>query len=536
MAIFGTAHADTVPSINFEQPAYHAGDINGQNGWTKTGPYDVAVDSVSGFPNASSFGFGDQALRLSNSVTSGSFGDQTFAPSVTEPAGENQTNQHFEASFSIGSTESTQQPGLFLSVSPDNGSGSRMSYVGFDDESDGVHVQFYDVTDPGPLGTVANFNESDVATLNRTAAHTIKFAIDTIPGPSNDVVKLYVDGNLVKTGGSWEDYYHYDPEQSGNGNVVPDISTLLFHEGGTPAPGTAGNGYLVDNVSLASSPIDNTAPTVAFTNPTSFANPFSAGPNVTVSASDSDSGLKTLVIHTYNASDNSPAKFCTASASDLSAGTMSCDLSGLPDGTYYIKAGAFDNAGNNTTINSGNFVIDSSAPDVQITNPTDGSTVYGTVDVRGSVHDANPDHYYLKITRNSNGHVVYSHTYYNPPQNFTDASIFNWDTTAVSDGDYTISLAARDAAGNRDANSEDIVTVSVNNTPNNKYQCKNDGWQNFTKPSFKNQGRCVSWVEHNVYHHGYGHHDRYDYKRVGYHKHIEHHPWYEFWSGWHFGF
>jgi hypothetical protein len=39
-------------------------------------------------------------------------------------------------------------------------------------------------------------------------------------------------------------------------------------------------------------------------------------------------------------------------------------------------------------------------------------------------------------------------------------------------------------------------------TPTNKDQCKNGGWQNFNAPSFKNQGQCVSWVEHNVLGHG----------------------------------
>lgn len=249
-----SAFADTVPSINFEPSTYHTGDINGQNGWTKTGAYDVAVANVADFSNAASFGFETQALRLSNAVTSGSFGDQTFSPGLANPAGESLANNHFEASFDIGSIQATQQPGLFLSVSPDDGNGSRMSYVGFDDRSDGIHVLFYDATDPGPLGTVANFNESDVATISRTSAHTVKFSIDFNPGPANDVVKLYVDGTLVHTGTTWEDYYRYDPEQTGNGNVVPTVSKLLFRESGTAAPATLGKGYLVDHVTLSSGP------------------------------------------------------------------------------------------------------------------------------------------------------------------------------------------------------------------------------------------------------------------------------------------
>lgn len=244
------AYADSVGPINFESP-YTTGNINGQSGWMKTGPYSVEVANVSAFSNASGFGFGNQALRLDNSVTSGSFGDQTFSPGLTNPSSET-SNSHFEASFDIGSTQATQQPGLFLSVSPDDGNGSRMSYVGFDDQADGIHVIFYNATDPGPLGTVANFNSTDLATIDRTSKHTIKFVIDLVPGPANDVVKVYVDGVLKITDTTWEDYYRYDPEQTGNGNVVPSISKLLFKEGGSAVVGTAGNGYLIDNVSLMS--------------------------------------------------------------------------------------------------------------------------------------------------------------------------------------------------------------------------------------------------------------------------------------------
>jgi hypothetical protein len=133
-----------------------------------------------------------------------------------------------------------------------------MSYLRFEDQPDGVHVFFDDATDPGPLGTVANFNETDIATLSRDAPHTIRFFMDLIPGPANDIVRIYIDGNLAYTGTSWEDYYRYDPEQAGNGNVVPSVDKLLFREAGTANAADRGNGFLIDNVSLAS---ENCAPT-----------------------------------------------------------------------------------------------------------------------------------------------------------------------------------------------------------------------------------------------------------------------------------
>jgi hypothetical protein len=247
------AGADTVGPITFEPPAYSTGDINGQQGWMKTGPYDVAVASLSGFPAASGYGFGTQALRLSDAFTSGSFGDQTFSPGLANSAGESPALTHFDASFLIGTTMATEQLGLHMSVSPDDGNGSRMSYLRFEDHSDGVHVFFDDVTDPGPFPTVANFNETDIATLSRASAHSIRFSIDFKTGPANDVVKIYIDGVLKITGTTWEDYYRYDPEQFGNGNVVPTVKKMLFRESGVADPLNLGKGFLVDALSFSSS-------------------------------------------------------------------------------------------------------------------------------------------------------------------------------------------------------------------------------------------------------------------------------------------
>ena len=255
----GAALADSVGPITFEPPTYTAGSINGQNGWMKTGPYDAAVVAVSAFPASAGYGFGAQALRISNAVTSGSFGDQTLAPLLTSAAGESAGSSRFDASFSIGTTLAAQQPGLALSVSPDDGAGGRMSFLRFEDQADGVHVFFDDVTDPGPVGTAATFNEHDIATLDRAHSHTIRISIDFVSGPGNDVVKVYLDGVLKGTGGSWENYYRYDPGQAASHNVVPVTRTLMFREGGSviAAPATLGNGFLVDNVSYAASNVSS---------------------------------------------------------------------------------------------------------------------------------------------------------------------------------------------------------------------------------------------------------------------------------------
>jgi hypothetical protein len=123
------AGADTTSAITFEPSSYNLGEIDGQNGWMKTGAYDVAVANVATFPAAALCGFSTQALRLSDSITSGSFGDQTFSPGLVHPAGEGPAMRIFDSSFRIGTTLATEQSGLHTSVSPDDGNGARMSYL-----------------------------------------------------------------------------------------------------------------------------------------------------------------------------------------------------------------------------------------------------------------------------------------------------------------------------------------------------------------------------------------------------------------------
>lgn len=283
------AGADAVGPITFESSqGYVTGPINLQplnsnslpNGkWMKTGPYDVNVVSVSTYtatdPAVAGYGFGSQAMQISDAMTSGSFGDQTFSPGLADEAGETGADNaglsgglrqpHFDASFLIGTAQADQQcvgcttgppdfkPNpLHMSVSPDRGDGARMSYLRFEDQTDGVHVFFDDAVDKGPVGTQATFRESDIATLSRDRSHLIQFSIDFKDGAANDTVKIYIDGKLVKTGTTWEDYYRYDPEQS-PGNRVPTVDKLLFRESGTANPADATKGFLIDRVTLASS-------------------------------------------------------------------------------------------------------------------------------------------------------------------------------------------------------------------------------------------------------------------------------------------
>jgi hypothetical protein len=262
MVVLGAASADSI-TVDFEAPTYSVGNINGQDGWSKTGPYDAAVVSNT-YGYAS---FGAQSLRISNAVTSGSFGDHAFSKPLADEAGETTaagdgmsggTRQaYFEASWDFASTvPGSEQAGLSVVASPDRGDGARMTWVQMADAPGGLSVNFYDYQDGAvePAGTCStgdNFVFTAVASgLDRTVPHNVRITMEFVDGPGNDIVKVYVDGVLLHTGTSWEDYFRYC-----EGNPSRTVDSMLFRTGGAAAPATLGNGFLIDNLVQTSGPV-----------------------------------------------------------------------------------------------------------------------------------------------------------------------------------------------------------------------------------------------------------------------------------------
>lgn len=261
-------------AVNFEPLEagiwYTAGSINGQDDWSSLGasgagcaPYDhkVVVNALAPYSYPT---FALQSLRISNAATSGCFGDQTFSKRLANAAGESDadgggfvlpgsiTKNHFEAQWDFASTvPGAEQPGLSVVASPDRGDGSRMSWVQMADAPGGLDINFFDVQG---TDNPANFvGPTSVASgLDRTVPHTILITMDFVDGPSNDVVRVYVDGSLRHTGTSWENYYRYDSEAATHLGKTPLVNRILFRTGGTAAPATLGKGFVVDAFSMRS--------------------------------------------------------------------------------------------------------------------------------------------------------------------------------------------------------------------------------------------------------------------------------------------
>jgi hypothetical protein len=192
-----TALADQTQFTDFEGFKVGA-SIENQNGWSAD---DINLDQ-----EIVDFG-GNSALRVSNAYTSGSFGDKIFAPrlggttmTATNPtndspgafAGESTTGTSlkvFKAKFSFRSATGIPQPGLDISVSADNGQGGRQSYIGIFDSGGGLELYTFDIDSGG------NFVGPIVLAsgLSYKKWHTASVEIQFKDGPSNDVVKYFVN-------------------------------------------------------------------------------------------------------------------------------------------------------------------------------------------------------------------------------------------------------------------------------------------------------------------------------------------------------
>ncbi len=229
--------------------------------------------------------FGERSLRISNAVTSGCYGDQTFSARVRDPAGQagatarsanglvdyslpgGVLRNHFEAEWTFASaTPNVQQPGLEMVVSPARGDSHRMSWVQMADLPDGIAVTFGERSDPADPGAIRQ--AVIAAGLDRRHAHTIRLVLDFLDGPGDDVVRVYVDAKRRHVGASWETYYRLEPGGAAQfGGNPPAVNRLMFRTGsdahrglpGTPAPATLGFGFVIDDVRIATFSVPRSA-------------------------------------------------------------------------------------------------------------------------------------------------------------------------------------------------------------------------------------------------------------------------------------
>lgn len=140
-----------------------------------------------------------------------------------------------------------------------------------------------------------------------------------------------------------------------------------------------------------------------------------------------------------------------------------------PDGTYRIVVVVYDaddvNPSDGERVSISDVVVDSTAPVVDITSHEDGDVIgAGLINIAGTVTDTNLLRYYF-VVKNSGGTVIAGPGTVNNSGPVVNPS-FNWDTTAVAEGNYTVNLSARDLANNKEEPgvSGETITLTVDKT------------------------------------------------------------------------
>jgi hypothetical protein len=212
----------------------------------------------------------------------------------------------------------------------------------------------------------------------------------------------------------------------------------------------------------------------------------------------SGNDLNFVAHYTASADAVTPLTILHATGTVASDGTMSGTWSdnyqgGSREGTWSTASG------------TATKIVDTTAPAVPThLSPVNGSThtsaALTEIDWSTVTDPSSPVVYYYESSLSSatDGDGSFTTPAYESGA-LSDSKI---GTAGTPEGTYYWHVRAVDNAGNSSAWSAPW-SVIVNNTvtppptgPSDKDQCKGNGWKTFTNPSFKNQGQCVSWHNH----------------------------------------
>lgn len=186
-------------------------------------------------------------------------------------------------------------------------------------------------------------------------------------------------------------------------------------------------------------------------------------PAVAITAPGDGTRVRGTVTFTANPSDASGVDHvqflvdgvgvCSASTAPYSC---SYDTTAKPDSVIAVTAKAVDTAGNvglsaghNYTV-SNSVPLDTTPPTTNVTLPTDGATVHGTVALTANAADNDAVNQVLFYANDTQVGATNSAPYQ-----------VSWDSTTVPDGSVTIVAKALDLSGNLTTSAP--VTVTVNN-------------------------------------------------------------------------
>ena len=239
----------------------------------------------------------------------------------------------------------------------------------------------------------------------------------------------------------------YDLTDAGNGTWAATItapSTTSYnaesdhkYHGVVVATDDAGNATTVtveDFSSLGLRVLETVKPTITVVSPTSGAYVINNNPTFTWDVTDSGSGIDISSISIKI--DNSSTPITSGITTTAITGGYRCTYTpfgALADGSHTIKYNVSDNDGNAAIESTITITIDTVAPTLNVTSPTDNLvTNVGTVTVSGTTNDATSS----PVTVTVNGSAV------------TVGSGGAFSTTVtLNEGSNTITVVATDSAG-----------------------------------------------------------------------------------------
>jgi len=188
--------------------------------------------------------------------------------------------------------------------------------------------------------------------------------------------------------------------------------------------------------------------------------PDTTAPSATITAPLAGSTLSGVVTININATDNVGVtrvecymNGTLASTSSNASATLSWDTTAYPDGSYTLQACAYDLAGNMgssapITVSVQNVVTtpDITPPTVQITSPTNGTTVARSLKIYVAADD---DVGVIRVDLLTDGKPFATSS--------SSLPVFAWNTGKLRPGPHTLQAVAYDAAGNYRRSS--VVTI-----------------------------------------------------------------------------
>ena len=230
---------------------------DGENGWKVAGPArDQAVVNVAGSNNA---------FHISSDIVSGDFGGP-YSPALSAAAGESTVSAYQGQSigFDLKAVSPTVD-GSRLEVDFANAAGTdRNNFLVIELTGSGLRIAVNEPTTAGDWA-VNNFsaftgNRTLVSGIDQSVSHHLEMRLTYVDGQNNDRIDIYLDGALIGTTTTFENYRDFStdlaPDPAHATNIAANLTDrVLFRTGdaGQPhdGPGGLNQGFNIDNVTTA---------------------------------------------------------------------------------------------------------------------------------------------------------------------------------------------------------------------------------------------------------------------------------------------